>query len=174
MPGGLRADSHRVKREARAYIKAEAAIGIDMAEQQRRQSAPVRFRQATHPILVLQHPLNHQRIDVYQADLQQMQREHADFLFIQRIYTGNGAEWSQADRTSAKGLCGGHDPPRCEAYVRNAFCAPRRTNAARARDPGLADEVPDAPRRSSGKPNLIILLKQVRRFDLESDNVTER
>ena len=56
-----------------------------MPEQERRQAATVGLGQTIHPILVVQYSLNHQRVDVNQADLQEVQRQHADFTLFHLI-----------------------------------------------------------------------------------------
>ena len=56
-----------------------------MAEDQGRQPPTVLLRKTADPLRAVQDTLDHQRIDVHQADLNQMERQHADFLLVQLI-----------------------------------------------------------------------------------------
>ena len=56
-----------------------------MVIDQRRQTTPVLRRHATSPGRVGQHFLNEERVDVNQADLQQMQRQHPELLVLQLV-----------------------------------------------------------------------------------------
>lgn len=47
-----------------------------MSPSQRRQRPQIFFVHQLQPILLRQNPLHHQRIDIHQTNLQQMQRQH--------------------------------------------------------------------------------------------------
>ena len=59
--------------------------GLTCAPHERRQAANVRCGHARHPARFGEHALQHQRIDVDQAGLQQVQRMHRRLLVVQPV-----------------------------------------------------------------------------------------
>ena len=75
------------------HIQVESAVWADVAPQERGQAAPVRRRHACHPGGLGQHALQHQRVHVDQARLQQVQRAEALSLPGRRVRTTAQKLW---------------------------------------------------------------------------------
>jgi hypothetical protein len=56
-----------------------------LSEQERRQTAHVGRRESVAAVWFSQNALDHERIDVHRADMEQMQAEHRDLLVIDPV-----------------------------------------------------------------------------------------
>src|SRR5207248_613690 len=64
------------------HVQGEGLVRVHVQPLQRRQSTQVRGRQPPLPRGLCEHLLDHQGIDIYQTDLEQVEREHADLLVL--------------------------------------------------------------------------------------------
>jgi hypothetical protein len=67
------------------HVQCEGPIRVHVQPLQRRQSAQVSGRQPPLPRGLCEHLLDHQGVDVYQADLEQVEREHGHLLILPLI-----------------------------------------------------------------------------------------
>ena len=74
-----------VTQQAIVHIQQEQAIGIDMVVHQRRESPQIIGCHSFCPLWLIQHVLNQDRIDVDQAEWEQVQREDRQLLFLRTI-----------------------------------------------------------------------------------------
>ena len=75
------------QRQPLIHVQFDTTIWINMVVYQWRQTTPVFFCHSLLPDRLCEHILNQQGIDIDQADLQQVQREHRQFL-IRRPVAG--------------------------------------------------------------------------------------
>src|SRR5712692_4487662 len=61
------------------------AVRIDVSVKERREGAEIFRRQALLPARLTQDPLDHQRVDIDQGTLQEMQRQHRQLLVFPLI-----------------------------------------------------------------------------------------
>ena len=73
------------QRQPGVHIEVEPSERVDVFPYQRRQGGVVAQCQLALPVRLLQHPLNHQRVDVHHAVLDQVQREHADLMILAAV-----------------------------------------------------------------------------------------
>ena len=78
------------------HIEVEGAVRTDVAPNERRQGPEVGRHHARHPARFGQHALQHQRVHVDQAGLQQVKRVHRDLLVLQPI-AGHLATFTKED-----------------------------------------------------------------------------
>ncbi len=67
------------------HMQDEGPVGVHVQPLQRRQSAQVREGQPPLPRGLCEHLLDHQGVDIHQADLEEMDREHTDLLLLSGI-----------------------------------------------------------------------------------------
>ena len=67
------------------HVEFEAAIGVHVLPDQRRQGAEISHGESPRPLLLRQYLLQHEGIDVDHAVLEKMQSEHADLVILTAI-----------------------------------------------------------------------------------------
>ena len=71
-----------VAQQALVHIQQEQAIRVDMIVNQGRETPQVLGCHSFCPLWLVQHVLDQDRVDVDQAELEQMQREDRQLLFL--------------------------------------------------------------------------------------------
>src|ERR1035438_10054518 len=71
--------------QSSVHVQLEQPIRIDVSPEERRERPAVLCRQSMGPTRFRQHTLDHERIDVDQAHLEQMERKHRHLLQTLRI-----------------------------------------------------------------------------------------
>src|SRR6266540_3369707 len=73
------------QRQAAGHVELDLAIGGDMGPEQWGQAAPVRVGQGGRPLLVSEHVLDYEGVDVDQGGLQDPQAQHRQFLLVAAV-----------------------------------------------------------------------------------------
>ena len=79
------AEAGRVDGQARVQVEAEAAVGIDMAVDQRCEAPQIVGIQAILPSWFGENLLDHKCVDVDERELDQVQRQHTDLLVVAAV-----------------------------------------------------------------------------------------
>jgi len=74
-----------IERQSFSKVQGKRSVRVYVGVDQWRQAAEIVRRHARQPSRLRQHALEHESVDVHQADLEQMQREHRQLLFVEAI-----------------------------------------------------------------------------------------
>jgi hypothetical protein len=78
-------DLCRLEPQARLHIQVKGAVGVDMEVDEGGEGLEIPGRHPCAPCRIGKHMLQHERVDIDERDLEEMEGQHSDFLVFQAV-----------------------------------------------------------------------------------------